>query len=599
MDAPASPRRRLARGTDGKGYPTLAKSLPQPQPVTASATSDNRPRAVAPSPMVRMLASCGGLGLAMLAYRHHEGAIVVHEQGDVGRAESTTPTASTADAMRALLAAAQPVSVAQPTDTIAAAAAHRAPMLWPRGSSSPARTWKALSRWSDDARLDALVPWCIARLDERREGEFVLSQPQRGGGVPLLQAAPHWEPLTPPMRNVSISTILRGSTTSQRQQPQQARFYYSGSLHEATTAHWATGALVEDLSPLSPLQIHDVPPLAPSDRMQPPADGLAGPPPQNRTSLRLWLTSPGVFARTHYDKSHNVLCVLRGRKELVLWPPEELPSLHIYPAIHAAHRQSQLSPSRFQSVRDTLSEGRTAEAAGVVGDYPLLDAAALLGGRGAQSAKLGAGDCLYTPPYWAHAVFSPEASVALAAFSTSWEQARWARSGWLMAPIGRFAKGGICSKARGAALLITAFLHACSPLLDGSPRAFLATVYASRYAPIYGALHSPAPGGEALADCLAATDRGDETLPPHAPERDASLRQRVRGFAASIADLLIEADHTAGWRRFSAGVAAELAADYVEELAGWACGADGAWRLLRLLATTEETDLGHAQPRAT
>ena len=75
-------------------------------------------------------------------------------------------------------------------------------------------------------------------------------------------------------------------------------------------------------------------------------------------------------------------------------------------------------------------------------------------------------------------------------------------------------------------------------------------------------------------------------------------RRRVRAFGASIADLLVEADETAGWRRFSAGVASELAADYVEELAGWACGADGAWRLLRLLATTEETDLEHT-PRAT
>ena len=37
-------------------------------------------------------------------------------------------------------------------------------------------------------------------------------------------------------------------------------------------------------------------------------------------------------------------------------------------------------------------------------------------------------------------------------------------------------------------------------------------------------------------------------------------------------------------------VAAELAADYMEELAGWACGADGAWRLLRHLALTEELD---------
>ena len=66
-------------------------------------------------------------------------------------------------------------------------------------------------------------------------------------------------------------------------------------------------------------------------------------------------------------------------------------------------------------------------------------------------------------------------------------------------------------------------------------------------------------------------------------------------FASSVAALLTETDPSAigGPRAFSPGVAAELAADYVEELAGWACGADGAWRLLRLLALTEEMDVQH------
>ena len=479
----------------------------------------------------------------------------------------------------------------------------RAPVLWPRQTRSPARAWRAVSQWSSDGALDALVPWAVARLDEQGRGEFVLTAPDRGGSAPLLRAAPRLEPLSPPMRNVTVSKILAGGRTPNNKEaeegrPRVERYYYSGSLHEVSTAHWATQAIVDDLSPLDDLKLRDAPPLPADAALRPPDDGLSAPAPENRTSLRLWLTSAGVLARTHYDKSHNVLCVLRGRKEVVLWPPEELPALHLYPAIHTAHRQSQISTMDLDGVREAVSGGRTAEAVGILGDYPLLDAAALLGGRGAQSARLAAGDCLYTPPYWAHAVFSPEASVALAAFSTSWEQARWARSGWLRAPLGRFAAGGICSKARGAALLITAFLHACSAVLDGTPRTFLANLYAARFAPIYGALHSVAPGSQALSDCLAANDRGADTLPPDAPERDPSLRRRVRAFGASIADLLVEADETAGWRRFSAGVASELAADYVEELAGWACGADGAWRLLRLLATTEETDLEHT-PRAT
>jgi hypothetical protein len=166
-------------------------------------------------------------------------------------------------------------------------------------------------------------------------------------------------------------------------------------------------------------------------------------------------------------------------------------------------------------------------------------------------------------------------------------------------------QGGVCSKARGAALLISAFVHACAPVLHAgggvggaplSPRAFLARVFASRFAPLYGSLHDPSeaaagPSADALSDCLATPPVDDATT--NAPELDPQLRQRIRAFAASVAALLTEPDTTAigGPRRYTPGVAAELAADYVEELAGWACGADGAWRLLRLLALTEETDV--------
>lgn len=419
----------------------------------------------------------------------------------------------------------------------------------------------------------------------------------------------------------------------------RARYYYSGSLYDdAATAHWRLPPLLSQLSPLEPLHLEDVPGFGADEPVPPPADTSAHP--RNHTSLRLWLTSGGVLARTHYDKSHNMLCVVRGRKKVVLWPPGELPALHLYPAIHAAHRQSQVSALRLDPAHAAVDaahaerSGTTAAASatdgavdgaadvrapggvrsgsltpatvamrGVIGEFELVDGAALVGARNARGATLERGDCMYVPPYWAHAVHSPEPSIALAAFSTSWEQARWARSGWLAVPLGRFVAGGLCSKARGAALLITAFVHACTPFLAPStPRAFLAKLYASRYAPLYGALHddgSAALGaavGErsssaGLADCLAASD--GRTLPPEAPERDAALVQRVRAFAGRVAALLTQPDHAAGGRTYDRGVAMELAADYVEEIAGWACGAPGAWRLLRLLARTHETDVGH------
>ena len=523
--------------------------------------------------------------------------------------------------------------------TYAAVAATREPIVWAH-SHSFAHQWRARSRWSRDASaLGAVVPWVMARLDERGDGEFVLTAPQRGGSSALLHAGPPWEPLQTSTRNVSVAEILSDGAAAQR-------FYYSGSLHhDAATAHWHADALTADLAPLEPLALLDVPPLLPDDPIQPPAQAGASARPINRTSMRLWLTSGGVLARTHYDKSHNVLCVLHGSKQIVLWPPAELPSLHLYPAVHAAHRQSQVSSLRHATLHAAL-DARTTDTVhidtsptlslpGVVGDFHLLDAAALLGRGDARSAELTegtcmyippyfprshgmpsspylpwchvAGSCMYIPPYWAHLVYSPSASVSLAAFSTSWEQARWARSGWMAAPLGRFQSGGLCTKARGAALLVAAFVHSCAPLLvaDGringrTPRGFLATLYAARYAPLYGVLHDDAPLGAAvgehsssasLAACLAAS--ADHPLPPDAPERDAALRGRVRAFGARMAALLTDADPAAGGRRYERGVALELAADYVEEIAGWACGATGAWRLLRLLAQTEETDVGH------
>ena len=55
--------------------------------------------------------------------------------------------------------------------------------------------------------------------------------------------------------------------------------------------------------------------------------------------------------------------------------------------------------------------------------------------------------------------------------------------------------------------------------------------------------------------------------------------------------LLSDAD--GGWesRVYSADIAAEIAADYAEEIAGWACGAEGAWRLLMAMATYEPSNM--------
>ena len=156
------------------------------------------------------------------------------------------------------------------------------------------------------------------------------------------------------------------------------------------------------------------------------------------------------------------------------------------------------------------------------------------------------------------------------------------------------AVGGVCSKARAAAMVAAALLHACAAkILSQSPREFLAHLWASRYAPLYGALHEGAAAGMgAIADCLGTAALRE--LPAHAPERDPALLRRLTAYAEAVASIVLEPDAAVGTsfegRTFERAVAAELVADFTEELFGWACGAEGAWRLLRILATTSEFD---------
>jgi len=331
-------------------------------------------------------------------------------------------------------------------------------------------------------------------------------------------------------------------------------------------------------------------------------------------------------------ESHNVFAQLVGRKRVLLWPPSALPTLHLYPAVHAAYRQSQIPlraaagaskglgrsiadrmmeayPLASRSLRavDAASAGTAASVAvlqpgqdeprgeaageasvveGASAPPPLVEAS----DEGAVSVELAPGECLYIPPYWAHAVLSVDASVSLAAFSTSWEQARWSRSGWLAAPLGRFS-GSRCARARGVTLLLAAFLRVLLPSLPppqpSSPRQFLARLYAARFQPLFGSLAeshpraAPPPAVE-LAACLSAQ--------PTDGEADAELRRRVVEFAASLAALLTQPDREWGGRRFESGIVAELAADYVEELLGWPSGAEDVAVMLQLLATPGVTD---------
>ena len=130
-------------------------------------------------------------------------------------------------------------------------------------------------------------------------------------------------------------------------------------------------------------------------------------------------------------------------------------------------------------------------------------------------------------------------------------------------------------------------------------------LYAARFAPLYGDPADLTRGG--AGDAAAATAAEEEgrgaakvgwsleqvaaclIAPPRegAPEADGALREAIAAAAAQVAALLTESDPSG--RSFAPGVPSVLAADYVEEMAGWPDGAEVGRLLLLHLSTAPET----------
>jgi len=119
-------------------------------------------------------------------------------------------------------------------------------------------------------------------------------------------------------------------------------------------------------------------------------------------SANVWVASRGRAA-AHYDKQHNFLVGVAGRKRVTLWAPKAWRLARQYPYLHARHRQARV---------DGAAAGADREA---------FDAAAL------GSVVVGVGDALYVPPFYWHrveAVGGPTVAINV------WTDAgyRWSRS---------------------------------------------------------------------------------------------------------------------------------------------------------------------------
>lgn len=108
---------------------------------------------------------------------------------------------------------------------------------------------------------------------------------------------------------------------------------------------------------------------------------------------RLWIGNR-VITPAHFDEYHNIACVVCGRREFTLFPPEQVKNLYIGPldfaptgAAISMARLDRLDDPRFPRLRDALAH--------------------------AQQAVLEPGDAIYIPPLWWHYVASLERLNAL------------------------------------------------------------------------------------------------------------------------------------------------------------------------------------------
>lgn len=58
--------------------------------------------------------------------------------------------------------------------------------------------------------------------------------------------------------------------------------------------------------------------------------------------VNYWFGGTNVTAYTHYDTSHNLHLLIKGKKRFLLYPPSYHYILKLYPCLHSLYRQAQV-----------------------------------------------------------------------------------------------------------------------------------------------------------------------------------------------------------------------------------------------------------------
>ena len=113
----------------------------------------------------------------------------------------------------------------------------------------------------------------------------------------------------------------------------------------------------------------------------------------------VWLSQGGVVTPLHYDYYHNFYHQLHGTKTFLLFPPSAHAALHLFPALHPAHRSTQLRPWHNRTVPPSHIWRKRPKFPQDVGE-----------GEGVpvgHEVTLHPGDVLFVPALWFHQVTTP------------------------------------------------------------------------------------------------------------------------------------------------------------------------------------------------
>ncbi|KAI3449687.1 hypothetical protein Pfo_006352 [Paulownia fortunei] len=109
-------------------------------------------------------------------------------------------------------------------------------------------------------------------------------------------------------------------------------------------------------------------------------------------SVNLWMNNARSRSSTHYDPHHNLLCIISGCKQVVLWPPSACPCLYPLPLYGEAsnHSAIPLENTNFSLYPRAKS----------IDEY-------------SQKVILHAGDAVFIPEGWFHQVDSGDLTIAV------------------------------------------------------------------------------------------------------------------------------------------------------------------------------------------